>query len=81
MSNDPRYAEPVGLAEVAGLVVAFKVLVVRAGGRVEISEAELLYARTLQAKVSADPQVMVVELVDGPPPDVPRFASEEPAGS
>jgi hypothetical protein len=74
--NDPRFAEPVGLNEVAGLAVAFKALVVRAGGRVEITEAELLHARTVLTRVDADPKVMVVEVVDGDPPDVPRFAAE-----
>jgi hypothetical protein len=75
--SDPRFAEPVGTNEIAGLAVAFKALVVRAGGRVEITEAELLHARTLLARVEADPERMVVELVDGTPPDTPRFAAEE----
>jgi hypothetical protein len=74
--SDPRFAEPVGLNEVAGLAVAFKALVLRAGGRVEITEAELLAARELLARVEADPERMVVELVEGAPPDVPRFAAE-----
>jgi hypothetical protein len=74
--TDPRHAEPVGIPQVAGLAVAFKALVARAGGRVEITEAELLAARELHARVDATPAVMTVELVDGPPPDVPRFASE-----
>jgi hypothetical protein len=64
------------MPEVAGLVVAFKALLVRAGGRVEITEAELEHARTLHARVDADPEVMVVELVDGAPPDVPRFDAD-----
>jgi len=74
--DDPRFAEPVGGNEVAGLAVAFKALVARAGGRVEITEAELLAARELLARVEADPERMVVELVEGSPPDVPRFAAE-----
>lgn len=78
MTSDPRFAEPVGTNEVAGLAVAFKALVVRAGGRVEITEAELLHARTLLARVDADPEVMVVELVAGAPPDVPRFDANWP---
>jgi len=73
VSADPRHGDPVGIGQIAGLVVAFKALVHRAGGRVEISGGELEHARALHAKVSADPEVMVVELVDGPPPDVPRF--------
>jgi hypothetical protein len=73
---DPRHAEPVGMNEVAGLTVAFKALVLRAGGRVEFTNPELEHAATLHARVDADPERMVVELVDGPPPDVPRFASE-----
>lgn len=77
--TDPRFAEPVTGNEVAGLAVAFKALVVRAGGRVEITEAELLHARTLLARVEADPERMVVEVVDGDPPDVPRFAAEPEA--
>jgi hypothetical protein len=75
--SDPRFAEPVGENEVAGLAVAFKALVRRAGGRVEITEAELLEARTLLAAVHATPEIMVVELVEGSPPDVPRFAAED----
>jgi len=71
-----RFAEPVGENEIAGLAVAFKALVQRAGGRVEITEAELLAARELLARVEADPERMVVELVEGSPPDVPRFAAE-----
>jgi len=74
--SDPRFAEPVTGNEVAGLVVAFKALVVRAGGRVEISEAELLHASTLLARVDATPEVMTVEVVEGEPPEVPRFAAE-----
>lgn len=74
--RDPRHGDPVGLPQVAGLAVAFKALVHRAGGRVEITEAELLAARELHARVEADPEVMTVELVDGPPPDVPRFDAE-----
>jgi hypothetical protein len=76
VSADPRFADPVGLNEVAGLAIAFKALVQRAGGRVEITEAELLHARGLLARVEADPQRMVVEIVEGAPPDVPRFAAE-----
>jgi hypothetical protein len=74
--SDPRHAEPVGLNEVAGLVVAFKALVLRAGGRIVLDNRELERARTLHARVDATPRVMVVELVDGEPPDVPRFAAE-----
>jgi hypothetical protein len=70
---DPRHGEPVGLNEVAGLTVALKALVLRAGGRLEFTNPELEHAATLHARVDADPEVMVVELVDGPPPDVPRF--------
>jgi hypothetical protein len=76
MSADPRHAEPVGDNEVAGLAVAFKALVHRAGGRVEFTNGELEHAATLHARVGADAELMVVELVDGAPPDVPRFASE-----
>jgi hypothetical protein len=76
---DPRFAEPVGENEVAGLAVAFKALLVRAGGRVEITEAELLHARTLLARVDADPQVMRVEVIEGAPPDTPRFAAGDEA--
>jgi hypothetical protein len=71
--RDPRYGDSVGLNEVAGLTVAFKALLIRAGGRIEISEAELLAARAVAAHVDADPERMVVELVEGAPPDVPRF--------
>jgi hypothetical protein len=73
---DERFAEPITANEVVGLAVAFKALLVRAGGRVEITEAELLHAETLLAHVDANPERMVVELVDGDPPDVPRFDSE-----
>jgi hypothetical protein len=76
VSGDPRHGDPVGLNEMAGLTVAFKALVQRAGGRVEITEGELLHAQTLHARVEADPERMVVELVDGPPPEVPRFDAE-----
>ena len=76
MSTDPRFADPVGMPEVAGLVVAFKALVARAGGRVEITEDELLAARTMLCRVDATPEVMIVETVEGSPPEVPRFASE-----
>ena len=75
--TDPRFAEPIGEDQVAGLAVAFKALVVRAGGRVEITEAELLHARTLLARVDATPEIMAVELIDGTPPDTPRFAAED----
>lgn len=71
--DDPRFGDEVGLPQIAGLTVAFKALVLRAGGKVEITEAELEHARTLLARVYADPKIMVVELVDGDPPDVPRF--------
>jgi hypothetical protein len=74
--SDPRYGEPVGIGEVAGLAVAFKALVLRFGGRVEISERELLTAEKVTLRVDADPQVITVELVEGQPPDVPRFAVE-----
>jgi hypothetical protein len=74
--SDPRFGDPVGLNEVAGLTVAFKALVLRAGGRIEISEAELLRARDVLARVDADPERMVVEVVEGEPPDVPRFDAD-----
>jgi hypothetical protein len=74
--TDPRFGEPVTDNEVAGLAVAFKALVVRAGGRVEITEVELLAARRLLARVDATPEVMVVEIVEGAPPEVPRFARD-----
>lgn len=77
MSRDPRHGEPVGLAQVAGLAVAFKALVKRNGGRIELTEADLLEARGLHVYVEADEQRMVATLVDGKPPDVPRFAREE----
>lgn len=76
VNGDPRFGDPVGLNEVAGLAVAFKALVIRAGGRVEITEAELLHARTALVRVEADPEVMVVEVVEGTPPDVPRFDAD-----
>jgi len=66
--------EPVGLEQVAGLTVAFKALVLRAGGVVELTEAELEHGATLRAMVTATAAAMRVELVDGDPPDVPRFA-------
>ena len=37
MSGEPQFGEPVGVNAIAGLAVAFKALVLRAGGRVEIS--------------------------------------------
>lgn len=74
--SDPRHGDPVGLNEVAALTVALKALVARAGGRIEITEAELEHARELHARVDATPEVMTVELVVGAPPDVPRFAAE-----
>jgi hypothetical protein len=72
------HGEPVGVPEIAGLVVAFKALVARAGGSVEFGNAELEQAKRLHARVEADERRMVVELVHGAPPDVPRFAAEEP---
>jgi hypothetical protein len=76
-SKRPNFGAPVGGNEVAGLAVAFKALLVRAGGRVEITEAELLHAETLLARVEADPERMVVELVEGhAPPDRPRFDAD-----
>jgi hypothetical protein len=72
MSADPRFGEPVTGNEVAGLAVAFKALVLRAGGRVEITEAELLAAQKVLMRVDADPEVMVVEVAEGAPPDLPR---------
>lgn len=63
-----------GLAQVAGLAVAFKALVQRAGGRVEFSNPELEAAAKLHARIDVDEQRLAVELVDGAPPDVPRFA-------
>jgi len=76
MSVDPRHGEPVGVNEVAGLTVAFKALVHRAGGFVRFANDELDAAAKLHAKVSADEQYMTVELVAGEPPDVPRFEAE-----
>lgn len=76
MTADPRFGEPVTGNEVVGLAVAFKALVLRAGGRVAISEAELLQARAVLCRVDADPERMVVEVVEGVPPDVPRFAAD-----
>jgi hypothetical protein len=75
VSHDPRFGEPVPSDghEVAGLAVAFKALLVRAGGRVEITADELHRAQALLARVDADPERMIVELADGAPPDVPRF--------
>lgn len=79
--DDPRFAEPIGPRQVAGLAVAFKALLQRAGGRVEITEAELLEAEQLLARVDATPELFTVELVDGDPPDVPRFAAEDEQGA
>jgi hypothetical protein len=76
VSLDPRFGEPVGMPEVAGLAVAFKALVVRAGGHVEITNDELEHAQTLLAHVDANEQVMVVQLLEGDPPDVPRFEAD-----
>jgi hypothetical protein len=78
MMNDPHFGGQVGMNEIAGLTVAFKALVLRAGGRVEISEAELLEAERTLCRVDADPQVMVVEVVPGghAPPEVPRFDAD-----
>jgi hypothetical protein len=77
--DEPHFGKPIGKNEIAGLATAFKALVVRAGGRVEIAEAELLHARTLLARVEADPERMVVELIDGhAPPDTPRFDADYP---
>lgn len=71
--SDPRFGEAVGLHEISGLVVAFKALLVRAGGKVEISESELLHARTLLVHVAANPELLRVEVVEGEPPVVPVF--------
>jgi hypothetical protein len=76
MSSDPRFGEPVTDNEIAGLTVAFKALVLRAGGRVEITEAELLAAEKVLMRVNADPEVIVVEVAEGAPPDLPRFARD-----
>lgn len=73
---DPRFAAPVGENEVAGLAVAFKALVLRAGGRVEITEAELHAAERTLCRVDATPALMSVEVVEGAPPETPRFAAE-----
>jgi hypothetical protein len=64
------------LNEVVGLAVALKALVARAGGRVALTNPELEAAAKLQARVDADAEEMRIELVDGPPPDVPRFAAD-----
>ena len=74
--SDPRFGDPIGLNEVAGLTVAFKALLVRAGGRLEFTNPELEHAATVLARVEADEERMVVEVVDGTPPDIPRFGTE-----
>jgi hypothetical protein len=61
---------------IAGLGVAMKALVNRAGGRVTVTGEELEEAATRRAKVSYDEQAMTVELVAGRPPDVPRWAAD-----
>jgi hypothetical protein len=77
--SEPRFGEPIDENAVVGLAVAFKALVLRAGGRVEISEAELLHAQTVLMRTEATPELMVVEVVEGEPPDRPRFdAAYEP---
>jgi hypothetical protein len=40
---------------------------------VELTEAELHAAERLHARVDATPELMLVELVTGPPPAVPVF--------
>ena len=76
MSADPRFGDPVGLNEVAGLTVAMKTLVHRLGGRVEFSNPELEHGATLLARVEANEEVMVIEVLPGSPPDLPRFDAE-----
>jgi hypothetical protein len=78
MSLDPRHGEPVGLNEVAGLTVAFKACLRRAGGRLIFSREELEKATNLHARVEADEERMIVELVIGRPPEVPRFDATAP---
>jgi hypothetical protein len=74
--SDPRFGEPITGNEVAGLAVAFKALVLRAGGKVEITEDELLAAEKVLMRVAATLEVIVVEVVEGEPPDVPRFDAD-----
>lgn len=62
--------------QVAGLALAFKALVLRLGGGVAITQAELLAAGGVLVRVDATPEMMVVEIVDGDPPDVPCFARD-----
>lgn len=73
---EQRFGEPVGLNEIAGLTVAFKALVIRAGGRLEITEAELLAAERTLCRVDATPEVMIIQVIEGEPPDTPRFGVE-----
>lgn len=77
MTTGPRFGERVGDNEIAGLAVAFKALVIRAGGTVAIREAELLAAREALVRVDATPAVMRVTVIEGEPPDVPRFGADE----
>lgn len=75
---DPRFSdEPVGMPEIAGLTVAFKALVHRAGGEVEFTTGELHHAEGLLVCVEADPERMSVRILDGEPPPVPVFAAEQ----
>jgi hypothetical protein len=77
MKPDPRHGDPVPVLghETAGLVVAMKALVARAGGQVEFDNPELEAAAKLHARVDATPELMVIELVEGEPPDQPRYAT------
>jgi hypothetical protein len=74
--DDPRFGEPISREHVASMAVVLKALVLRAGGRVELPNEELEAAQKLCVMTSADPELLVMELVDGPPPDTPRLAAE-----
>lgn len=77
-SAPERFAEPLEPNEVAGMALTLKALVARAGGRIEVTADELEAARELCAHVDATPERMALELVDGPPPDVPRYDASYP---
>jgi hypothetical protein len=79
VSTDPRYGERVDANAVATMGVVLKALVLRAGGRIELTNAELEAAARVTVQTDADPELLVMQLVDGAPPDTPRFAAEASA--
>lgn len=76
MTLDPRFGDPIGPQQISGMAVALKVLVLRAGGEVRITERELLSAENVLMRVDANSEEMRIQVVEGVAPDTPRMAVE-----